>query len=179
MVIILILCLLAGAATFYLLTRQHQEIESPTPIEQPRVVEEVPQTDLLTQGPRLLHENKQLSLLRQIQRLPNGERQNINIKVLECFAHLKRFVVDRDKASKQPWGQLYKSLEHSNDRSATPLLLKIAKDPDNYTRLYAVTLLGRMGDQRAIDDLQKIAKSDPNRGIRKSAAKSIALIRRR
>jgi len=179
MVIILILCLLAGAATFYLLTRQHQEIEPPTPIEQPRVVEEVPQTDLLTQGPRLLHENKQLSLLRQIQRLPNGERQNINIKVLECFAHLKRFVVDRDKASKQPWGQLYKSLEHSNDRSATPLLLKIAKDPDNYTRLYAVTLLGRMGDQRAIDDLQKIAKSDPNRGIRKSAAKSIALIRRR
>jgi len=177
--IIIILCILAGAAAFYLVTGQQREIKPSTPIERPRVVQELPLADLLIQGPRLLHENKQLSLLGQIQRLPDEERQNINAKVLECFAHLKRFVVDRDKASKQPWGQIYKSLEHSNDRSATPLLLKIARDQDKHTRLYAVTLLGRMGDQRAIDDLQKIAKSDPNRGIRKSAAKSIALIRRR
>ena len=137
-----------------------------------------PLADLLNQGPQLLHENKQLKLLELINRLPGEERQNINIRILESFAHLKRYVLDKDKSSKQPWGQLYKSIENSKDRSATPMLLKITKDQEDYTRLYAVTLLGSIGDQRALNDLQQIANTDPNRKIRSGAAKAVAIIQK-
>jgi serine/threonine protein kinase len=135
--------------------------------------------DLISQGPQLLTENGQLRILEQIQKLPLEERQNINVKVLECFAYLKRYVVDKDRSSKAFWGQLYEFLEKSNNRNATPLLIRITKDPEDYTRLYAVTLLGSIGDHRAIGDLQQIANSDPNRKIRRSAARSVALIQKR
>jgi serine/threonine protein kinase len=135
--------------------------------------------DLLSHGPELLHENKHLTVLEQVQKLSDEERQNINVRILECFAYLKKMVLNRDKSSKQPWGQLYKSIETSGDRSATPLLIKIAKDQDEYTRLYAVTLLGSIGDQRALNDLQQIANTDPNRKIRNGAARAIALIQKR
>jgi serine/threonine protein kinase len=138
-----------------------------------------PLADLLSHGAQLLHENKHLRVLEQVQKLSAEERQNINIRVLECFAHLKKMILDRDKGSKQPWGQLYKSIENSGDRSATPMLINIAKDPDEYTRLYAVILLGSVGDQRALNDLQQIAKTDPNRKIRNGAARAIALIQKR
>jgi serine/threonine protein kinase len=138
-----------------------------------------PLADLLSHGPQLLHENKHLRVLEEVQKLSGEERQNINIRILECFAHLKKLVVDRDRSSKQPWAQLYKSIETSGDRSATPLLVKIAKDQDEYTRLYAVTLLGSIGDQRALNDLQQIVNTDPNRKVRGSAARAIALIQRR
>jgi HEAT repeat protein len=95
------------------------------------------------------------------------------------FPHLKRVVVDRDKQSKPLWGQLYEFLEKSNNRTATPLLVKIIRDPEEYTRLYAVILLGSIGDHRAIGDLQQIANSDPNRKIRRSAAKAVVLIQKR
>ena len=134
---------------------------------------------LISQGPQLLSENRHLRILEQVEKLTPEERQNINIKVLECFAHLKRIVVDRDKHSKPFWIQLYGFLEKSNNRNATPLLIKITKDPEEYTRLYAVILLGSIGDQRAIADLQQIANSDPNRKIRRSAARSVALIQKR
>ena len=135
--------------------------------------------DLISQGPQLLSENRQLRILEQVQKLTPEERQNINVKVLESFAHLKRVVVDKHKQSKPLWSQLYKFLEKSNHRNATPLLIKITRDPEEYTRLYAVTLLGSIGDQRAIGDLQQIANSDPNRKIRRSAARSVALIQKR
>jgi hypothetical protein len=137
-----------------------------------------PFAGLLGHGPQLLQENKQLRILEQINKLTGEERQNINIKILESFAHLKRYVLDKDKSSKQPWGQLYKSIENSKDRSATPMLLRITKDQEDYTRLYAVTLLGSIGDQRALNDLQQIANTDPNRKIRSGAAKAVAIIQK-
>lgn len=136
-------------------------------------------SDLLSQGPQLLIENRQLKVLEQVQKLTPEERQNINVKVLECFAYLKRFIVDRDKRSKPLWGQLYQFLEKSNNPNATPMLVRITKDPEEYTRFYAVTLLGSIGDHRAIGDLKQIANSDPSRKIRRSAARSVALILKR
>jgi eukaryotic-like serine/threonine-protein kinase len=168
--------------------RKAQPAETPPPVARPekeaslKGPEQRPSPlmgELISQGPQLLTENGQLRILEQVQKLTPEERQNINVKVLECFAHLKRIVVDRDKHSKPSWGQLYQFLEKSNNRNATPLLIKITKDPEEYTRLYAVTLLGSIGDRRAIADLQQIANSDPNRKIRRSAAKSIALIQKR
>lgn len=163
-------------------TKPEREATAPGKEATLRIIEQKPPSpldELLIQGPQLLHENKQLRLLEQIQNLSAGERENISARVLECFAHLKRLMLDKDKNSKQPWGQLYASIENSKDRSATPMLLKIAGDQEEHTRFYAVVLLGSIGDHRAISDLQQIANSDPNRKIRKSAAKSIVLIQKR
>jgi serine/threonine protein kinase len=168
--------------------RKAQPAERPQPVAKPekeaslKGPEQRPSSlmgDLISQGPQLLTENGQLRILEQVQKLTKEERQNINVKVLECFAYLKRYVVDKDRSSKAFWGQIYDFLEKSNNRNATPLLIRITKDPEDYTRLYAVTLLGSIGDHRAIDDLQQIANSDPNRKIRRSAARSVALIQKR
>jgi hypothetical protein len=168
--------------------RKAQPIERPEPVPKTekeaslKAPEQRPSSllgDLISQGPQLLSENRHLRVLEQVQKLTPEERQNINVKALECFAHLKRYVVDKDKQSKPLWSQLYEFLEKSNNRNATPLLVKITKDPEEYTRLYAVTLLGSIGDHRAIGDLQQIANSDPNRKIRRSAAKSVALLQKR
>jgi len=136
-------------------------------------------TDLLNHGSQLLRENKHIELLKQIDQLSPQERQNAHIKILESFAHLKKWVLQKDKNSKVLWNQLYNGLEHSGDRSATPLLLNIARDPEEWTRLYAVALLGNIGDRRALEYLNQIAASDSNWRIRKNASKAISLIQNR
>ena len=141
--------------------------------------EPVPLPSLVDEGPALLRENKYKKLIEDINKLSTVERQSTNIKVLECFAHLKNWILLKDKNSKATWGNLYKLLEHSGDRTATPLLTKIIKDPEDWTRLYAVTLLGSIGDRRALNDLQGIAANDPNRKIRGSASKAISLIEKK
>jgi hypothetical protein len=163
-------------------TKPEKEASLPKKEAPAKVIEQKPTSpfaDILNQGPQLLHENHQLRILEKINKLPGEEKQNINIRVLECFAHLKRYLIDRDRNSKHPWAQLYASLENSKDREATPMLLKVVKDKDDYTRLYAVLLLGNIGDQRALDDLQQIADTDPNRKVRKSAAWAVAMIQKR
>jgi len=163
-------------------TKPEKEASLPKKEAPAKVIEQKPPSplaDLLNQGPQLLHENHQLGLLEKINKLSGEERQNISVRVLECFAHLKRYLLDRDRNSKRPWAQLYASIENSKDREATPMLLKVVKDKDDYTRLYAVLLLGNIGDQRALDDLQQIADTDPNRKVRKSAAWAVAMIQKR
>jgi serine/threonine protein kinase len=141
--------------------------------------EPVPLPSLVDEGPALLRENKYKKLIEDINKLSTVEKQSTNIKVLECFAHLKNWILLKDKNSKATWGNLYKLLEHSGDRTATPLLTKIIKDPEDWTRLYAVTLLGSIGDRRALNDLRGIAANDPNRKIRGSASKAISLIEKK
>lgn len=136
-------------------------------------------SSLLKQGPHLLQENKYIKLLEDIYNLSEEERQNINIRVLESFGLLKKWVLLKDKHAKVLWSQLYNTIENSGDRSATPLLIEITKDPEEWTRLYAVSLLGSIGDRRALDDLRQIAASDPNRKIRRGANKAISLIQSR
>ena len=134
---------------------------------------------MVDQGPALIKENKYLKLLEDINQLSGNERQNINIRILESFAYLKKWVLLKDKNSKTLWTNLYNTLEHSGDRSATPILMKIAKDPEEWTRLYAVNLLGSIGDRRALNDLQEIASKDTNRRIRRNASDAISLIQKR
>ncbi len=134
---------------------------------------------VVDQGPALIKENKYLKLLEDINQLSGNERQNINIRILESFAYLKKWVLLKDKNSKTLWTNLYNTLEHSGDRSATPILMKIAKDPEEWTRLYAVNLLGSIGDRRALNDLQEIVSKDTNRRIRRNASDAISLIQKR
>lgn len=134
---------------------------------------------ILSQGPTLLKNNQYSALLEEIAKLSERDRGHNHIKILECFAHLKRWVLLRDKNSKILWGNLYKAIEQSGDSSATPLLLDITKDPEEWTRLYAVGLLGSIGDKRALNELHSIAISDPNWRIRKNARDSISMIQNR
>jgi serine/threonine protein kinase len=141
--------------------------------------EPAPLSSLVERGPSLLRQNKYTELIKDINKLPTVERQSTNIKVLECFAHLKNWILMKDNNSKAMWGNLYKVLQHSEDRTATPLLIQIIKDPEDWTRLYAVALLGNIGDQRALGDLRKIAANDSNSKIRKSASRTISLIEKK
>jgi serine/threonine protein kinase len=141
--------------------------------------EPLPSSSLVDRGPTLLRQNKYTELIKDINKLTPVERQSTNIKVLECFAHLKNWILMKDNNSKAIWGSLYKVLQHSEDRTPTPLLIQIIKDPEDWTRLYAVALLGNIGDQRALDDLRKIAANDSNAKIRKSATKAILLIEKK
>lgn len=153
-----------------------QKTEKEASLKKPEPKVSTPAMDLVRQGPELLRENRHAILLEQIQKLPDRERKNIDVKILESFAHLKKWVLQKDKNSKLLWSNLYNSLTHSGNRNATPLLMKIANDPEEWTRLYAVSLLGTMGDHRALKELQQIAASDPNRRIRKSATKAISSV---
>jgi serine/threonine protein kinase len=139
----------------------------------------VPLSSLVDRGPVLLRENNQTKLLEDIDKLSTAERQDTKIIILECFAHLKNWILLKDKNSKAAWANLYKLLEHSEDRTATPLLIEIVKDSENWTRLYAVVLLGNIGDRRALNDLEGIAANDPNWKIRRSARKAISLIEKK
>ncbi len=85
----------------------------------------------------------------------------------------------KDKNSKTLWANLYDALENSGDPSVTPILLKITKDKEEWTRLYAVTLLGAIGDRRALTNLKEIASKDTNWRIRRNAAKAISLIEKK
>jgi len=152
------------------------------PIKESRLPEEREASSfsyLVNQGPTLLRENKYLKLLEDINLLSNKERQDTRIKVLESFAHLKKWVLLKDKNSKILWANLYDALENSRDPSATPILLKIAKDKEEWTRLYAVKLLGDIGDRRALTNLKEIASKDTNWRIRRNAAKAISLIEKK
>ena len=156
--------------------------QSEEPIKESRLPEEREASSfsyLVNQGPTLLRENKYLKLLEDINLLSNKERQDTRIKVLESFAHLKKWVLLKDKNSKILWANLYDALENSKDTSATPILLKITKDTEEWTRLYAVTLLGIIGDRRALTNLKEIASKDTNWRIRRNASKAISLIQNR
>lgn len=133
-------------------------------------------SSLVDRGPALLRENDHAKLIEDISKLSGAERKNAKIMILESFALLKNWVLEKDKNSKVKWEILYKTLKRSSDRTATPLLIQIAKDPEEWTRLYAVALLGNMGDRRSLDDLRQIAANDSNPRIRKTAGKSISLI---
>ncbi len=139
----------------------------------------VSQPSLVERGPTLLRENNQTKLIEDINRLSTAERRGTKIMILECFAHLKNWILLKDKNSKTTWGNLYKVLQHSEDRTATPLLIQIIKDPDVWTRLYGVALLGDIGDRRALDDLREIAENDSNSKVRKSASRAILLIEKK
>jgi hypothetical protein len=136
-------------------------------------------SSLVDKGPALLRENNHTKLIEDINKLSTAERQNTKIMILECFAHLKNWISLKDKKSKDTWGNRYKVLQHSEDRTATPLLIQIIKDPEVWTRLYAVALLGNIGDRRALDDLREIAANDSSSKIRNTATKAISLIEKR
>jgi hypothetical protein len=124
---------------------------------------------LIQQGPVSVAQGDYKGVLDTIAALPEEERNNIQIRTLECFANLKGWVSDKDPVRKMDWWGLRIKLMYVGDSEATPVSVAFLKDPNPYMRKYAAELLGYIGDDRALDDLSAVKENDDNSGVRKYA----------
>lgn len=125
---------------------------------------------LIQQGPALVAKGDYKRVLDMIAALPEEERNNIQVRTLECFANLKGWVSDKDPVRKMDWWGLRIKLLYVGDSEATPVSVAFLKDPNPYMRKYATELLGYIGDERALDDLSAVKEHDDNSGVRKYAS---------
>jgi hypothetical protein len=137
--------------------------------EESPAVEEAPSEVLLSQGPGWIAQGDYERVLQMIQTLPEAERYAVRIRTLACFAHLKGWVSARDPAHKTEWWGMRMKLMYEGDSEPTPLLKAFLQDPDPYVRKYAAELLGYIGDQRALETLNRVQEEDDNSGVRKYA----------
>jgi len=124
---------------------------------------------LVLEGPTLISEEKYDKVLDLIADLSTQEREDVQIKTLECFANLKCWVCERKRICKTNCFTLRHNLILLGDSDATPLLLVFLKDNNEWMRKYAADLLGRIGDKRALKDLKAVGENDENRRVRKYA----------
>jgi len=124
---------------------------------------------LIKQGPASVAQGDYKGVLDMIAALPAEERNNIQIRTLECFANLKGWVSDKDPVRKMDWWGLRIKLLYMGDTDATPVSVSFLKDPNPYLRKYAAELLGYIGDERALNDLSAVKENDDNSGVRKYA----------
>ena len=124
---------------------------------------------LIQQGPVSVAQGDYKGVLDMIAALPEEERNNIQIRTLECFANLKGWVSDKDPVRKMDWWGLRIKLMYVGDSEATPVSVAFLKDPNPYMRKYAAELLGYIGDERALDDLSAVKENDENKAVKKYA----------
>jgi hypothetical protein len=124
---------------------------------------------LIQQGPTLVAQGDYRRVLDMIAALPDEEKNNIQVRTLECFANLKGWVSDKDPVRKMDWWGLRLKLMYVGDTEATPVSVSFLKDPNPYMRKYAAELLGYIGDKRALDELSAVKENDDNSGVRKYA----------
>ena len=137
--------------------------------EHEEAAEEADADGLIQQGPALVAEGDYKRALDVIAALPEEERNNIQIRTLECFAHLKGWLSTKDPVHKMDWWGLRLKLMYVGDTGVTPVVVDFLKDQNPYMRKYAAELLGYVGDERALDALSAIRENDDNSGARKYA----------
>lgn len=128
-----------------------------------------PKELIIHEGPALISEGNYDQVLAAITDLPPEERNDVQIKTLECFANLKCWVNERKKACKTNGFTQRHNLILVGDSEATPLLLVFLNDTDDWIRKYAAELLGHIGDKRALGDLADVADNDENHRVRRYA----------
>ena len=69
-----------------------------------------------------------------------------------------------------------KSLGKLGDPEAVPHLIELLQHEDKWNRLGAVEGLAGIGDERGVEPLADLLKSDPERKVRKEAAKALSRI---
>jgi hypothetical protein len=124
---------------------------------------------LVEKGPAIISEGRPEEVLELVKKLPYKKRLDADIQVLECFAHLKRWVLYKDFKSKEEWWGIRLNLIHKKTKEATPMLIAFLKDREPWLRLYAAELLGFIGDERALDALENTGRGDGNHKVRKYA----------
>jgi hypothetical protein len=148
----------------------------------PKETSKVAFAKLIEDGPKMLNlgnnnissdeKRKKIRELRDLlDELEGEDRKNINIQVLEAFMNLKYWLVLKYGAHKKRWKELYQKIVNSGNSEATPMLLRILKDHDPWARLYAADILGKIGDESALDDLKRLTlqENERNRNVRKYA----------
>jgi hypothetical protein len=126
-------------------------------------------TYLIEDGPKMIRENQVDKVFDMIRELPSEKKSDFRIKVIENFAYLKGYLLTKRRGYGDRWKLFYNTMLLSGDRSATPVLLEFLKDGDHYVRDYAVTALGYIGDERALDELKRISDQDEKGKVRRRA----------
>jgi hypothetical protein len=124
---------------------------------------------LIRQGPVLIAEGNYKRVLDLIASLPGKEKNNIEVRTLECFANLKGWLNTKNQTYKMDWWGLRLKLIYVGDTGVTPVVEIFLEDTDPYMRKYAVELLGYIGNERALDDLRAVEENDDNSGVRRYA----------
>ena len=124
---------------------------------------------LIQQGPALIAEGNYKRVLDMIAALPVKEKNNIQVRTLECFANLKGWLSTKDPVCKMDWWGLRLKLIYVGDTGATPVLVTFLEDADPYMRKYAADRLSYIGDERALDTLKAVNENDDNSGVRRYA----------
>ena len=124
---------------------------------------------IIERGPVMISGNRPEKVLEIIKGFPYKKRLDVNIQVLECFAHLKKWVLYKDPKSKDEWYGIRTNLIYKKTKEATPMLMVFLKDREPWLRLYAAELLGFIGDERALGALKNASREDENNRVRKYA----------
>jgi len=126
-------------------------------------------TYLIENGVRMIRENEFEKVLDLIGELPSEKKGDFRVKALENSAYLKGYVVTKNKVYDKKWKVTYKQLIYSTDKSATLILVELLRDDNLYVRAFTAKALGFIGDQRALDELKRVAEKDESSRVRSNA----------
>ncbi len=141
---------------------------------------EISTEEVLAKGPKLINDGRYRTVIEIIKALPEEERSSISIQVLETFANLKGWIMDREVSRKKRWWELHQQqIRASPDHKATLILLNILKDSDARVRYYAVEVLRAVGDDRAIPGIEQLIEKDDHHSVRSMAKKALDEIQKR
>jgi hypothetical protein len=126
-------------------------------------------TSLIENGAEMIRENEFEKVLDMVGELPPEKKGDFRVKALENSAYLKGYVVTKNKVYAKKWEVSYKSLIHSTDTSATPILVELLRDDNLYVRAFTAKALGFIGDKRALDELKRVAEKDKSSRVRSRA----------
>jgi HEAT repeats len=126
-------------------------------------------TYLIENGARMTRENQVDKVLDMIRELPLEKKSDFRIKVIENFANFKGYAMTRRREYGERWKLSYNSMILSGDKSATPILVEFLKDENHYVRDRAAVALGYIGDERALEDLNRVSDQDEKGLIRRRA----------
>ena len=124
---------------------------------------------LIEKGAKMIRENEFEKVLDWIGELPQEKKLDFRVKVLENSAYLKGYVVTKNKIYGKKWQAYYKTMLYSGDKIATPILLELLRDGNLYVRAFTAKALGFLGDQRALEELKRVADQDESRRVRSRA----------
>jgi hypothetical protein len=126
-------------------------------------------SSLIENGSKMIRENDFEKVFSTVRELPPEKKLDFRIRVIENFAYLKGYLVIKKHDYGKKWQAYYKAMCYSRDTTATNILIDLLKDSDPYMRAFTARALGYLGDQRALEELKKVAQQDPNGKVRSRA----------
>jgi hypothetical protein len=124
---------------------------------------------LVERGPIMISEDRPEKVLEIIKGFPYKRRLDGNIQVLEGFSYLKKWILYKDPKSKEQWYGIRTNLIYTMTKDVTLILVTFLNDGEPWLRLHAAELLGFIGDEKALKELEKVGKEDENHRVRRYA----------